>query len=63
MTADEIADRDAAVHAAYAEQQRTLRIADGREPKRNQLCWLCEQRRTCTKQPGGWECEACRGVV
>ena len=31
--------------------------------KRNQKCWLCEERRTCTRQPQGWECERCRLVA
>lgn len=31
--------------------------------RRNQRCWLCEERHTCTKRPGGWECDNCAGVV
>jgi len=27
------------------------------------LCWLCEQRRTCTAQPRGWECDRCGTVT
>ena len=27
--------------------------------RRNQRCWLCEQRRTCTRVGGQWECRDC----
>ncbi|KAF0966401.1 hypothetical protein MLGJGCBP_00420 [Rhodococcus sp. T7] len=27
--------------------------------KANQRCWLCEERRTCQKVSGRWECRAC----
>lgn len=27
--------------------------------RRNQRCWLCEDRRTCTLTPQGWECANC----
>ncbi len=27
--------------------------------RRNQRCWLCEQRRTCTRFGGQWECRDC----
>ncbi|ANE83525.1 hypothetical protein A7U43_27710 (plasmid) [Mycobacterium adipatum] len=30
--------------------------------KANQRCWLCEERRTCTRQVHGWECDVCRQV-
>lgn len=33
------------------------------ESKANQRCWLCEQRRTCTQQPRGWECTTCHAVT
>ncbi|WP_280428657.1 hypothetical protein [Nocardia brasiliensis] len=29
------------------------------EVKRNQICWLCEDRRTCKRTPNGWECADC----
>lgn len=32
---------------------------DTRERKRNQTCWLCEERRTCTRTDSGWECDTC----
>lgn len=31
--------------------------------KANQLCWLCEERHTCTRQPNGWECDHCRNIT
>lgn len=27
------------------------------ERRQSQLCWLCQSRRTCTKQVNGWECD------
>jgi hypothetical protein len=58
LTEDQIAERDDYTRAAYAAQRAT-----GVEAKRNQTCWLCEQRRTCTKQEHGWECDACRRIT
>ncbi len=29
------------------------------ERKANQGCWMCEERRTCSKQATGWECDTC----
>jgi hypothetical protein len=37
--------------------------AESVQRKRNQKCWLCEERRTCTRQPQGWECDQCRQVA
>jgi hypothetical protein len=62
LTEEQITERDTGIKAAYA-AMRALRIADGMEAKRNQMCWLCEQRRTCTKQERGWECDACRRLT
>lgn len=31
--------------------------------KAMQLCWLCEQRRTCTHVNGRWECNNCQEIV
>jgi hypothetical protein len=36
--------------------------AETRERKANQRCWLCEERRTCTKAERGWECDTCLDV-
>ncbi|MBH0780367.1 hypothetical protein [Nocardia bovistercoris] len=32
------------------------------EQRRNQRCWLCEERRTCTQIGGRWECRECQLV-
>lgn len=34
----------------------------GEEERPNQRCWLCEERRTCIRRPGGWECRDCRQI-
>lgn len=31
--------------------------------KPNQLCWICEERRTCTHVGGRWECDTCQEIV
>jgi hypothetical protein len=62
LTEHQIAERDEGIKAAYA-AQRELRIAQGLEAKRNQTCWLCQERRACTKQERGWECAACRSIT
>lgn len=67
-TAEEIAAGDAALANAYANQTIVEMAAtptgtgDRREPerRRNQICWMCTQRRTCTKEEMGWECKDCR---
>lgn len=55
LTAEQIAERDQAMAAT----QRRMR-----EPERraNQLCWICDERRTCTREHAGWECADCRGI-
>ena len=55
--AAEIAERDAYVREAY-QQQRA--IAATPERKAMQVCWLCTERRTCTKVDSRWECDGCR---
>ncbi|MGU3438269.1 hypothetical protein ACNHUS_35320 [Actinomycetes bacterium M1A6_2h] len=59
--AAQLAERDADVLAAYRSRRgnATAFLADS-EPRRGQICWLCEQRRTCTKEAGGLECADCR---
>lgn len=32
------------------------------ERKPNQRCWLCEERRACTRRPTGWECDRCLAI-
>ncbi|MCZ4553675.1 hypothetical protein [Gordonia rubripertincta] len=31
--------------------------------KPNQRCWLCDERRTCTRISGQWECRQCQTVL
>jgi len=63
--------RDHDVAAGYARQHdgteadrpRRVDHGDEHEKRANQRCWLCEQRRTCTRMPHGWECENCRAIA
>lgn len=66
-TAEQVAERKAATLAAQMGQVAAARAhlaaarAVSREPERkqNQTCWMCEERRTCTKARRGWECDRC----
>lgn len=63
ITADQCAKRDAETVDAYSTQAQ---IAAGHTPpvgRRNQRCWLCDQRRTCTTVDGRWECRNCATVT
>jgi len=73
-----IAERDAGVRAVMAGRRDMVPLpgppaaaqpapAPSPEPerKRNQVCWVCEQRRTCRIDPGspnGWICRECEAV-
>ena len=46
--------------AAKLRRAELARPAPEGERRANQVCWLCEQRRACTKQPQGWECAECQ---
>ena len=75
LTAAEVADRDHTVRAIL--RDRHPRTSDpgpegrrsdppkltGPERKRNQMCWLCEERHSCARTPQGWECDACRAIA
>lgn len=68
LTATQQADRDTATLAAYTVQHalavdRTLAIEAGNQAKPGQTCWLCEQRRTCRRVGGRWECAGCQTVT
>lgn len=54
-TAEQIEERDEAVRAVHRAR---------REPERraNQVCWICDERHTCTREPQGWECATCREI-
>lgn len=78
MTAEAQARRDSETQATYAvlfagADPALVEAAGGRLPaatpaaepperKANQRCWMCEERRTCTKQSRGWECDTCREI-
>lgn len=53
-----LAARDESTRQAYRAQAVTAA-----ERKPMQLCWLCEQRRTCTRTSLGWECDDCHEVT
>lgn len=72
LTAEQQAARDAETMRGYAMHtppieppparrppQAPARPAQEPERKQNQTCWMCERRRTCTKQEHGWECDEC----
>lgn len=62
MTAAEALERDRGIREAYAVRRQATE--QGELVRRaNQRCWLCEDRRTCTQMPVGWECDTCRGVA
>lgn len=74
LTEQDLVDRDGDVAqardcqraiAAGAALGTTAAVNEARDQpdrRRNQTCWLCEQRRTCCRMPQGWECDACRQV-
>jgi hypothetical protein len=70
MTEEQIAERDEAVARAYRNMARAAQglPAEDYEPerKRNQTCWLCDERRTCTRVAWSgdkqWECDACQEI-
>lgn len=41
---------------------KVLATTEVAERKANQRCWVCEQRRTCTREHIGWACDACRSI-
>lgn len=42
---------------------RAPAAAGAKERKPNQLCWMCEQRRICTREEHGWECVECQQIT
>ncbi|MGH3403340.1 MAG: hypothetical protein ACRDRJ_12720 [Streptosporangiaceae bacterium] len=70
--AAELAERDRAVAAVYAERRQMAPLP---EPcpaehetawRRGQLCWCCEERRACRAdpaRPGRWICKSCAGIT
>lgn len=71
MTAEQQTARDTEVRAAYsahraieaeADTARDLAIEAGTQAKPGQTCWICEQRRSCHRIDGRWECRDCQQV-
>ena len=60
MTTAQIEERDTEVKQAYAAMRRKVNGPAEGERVRNQICWLCEERRTCTRRDGAWECDSCQ---
>lgn len=57
----DLAVRDASTREQYRAQAATVAAAQQVSTrKRNQICWLCEERRTCTSTAGRWECADCQ---
>lgn len=55
--------RDASIREQYRAQAATVAAAQQVSPrKRNQICWLCEERRTCTSTAERWECADCQAL-
>ncbi len=74
LTADQQEARNAETVAAYTARlladpgprrriARDLAAERGEIDKRNQLCWMCEERRLCTLINGKWECRACQEIT
>jgi hypothetical protein len=73
VTEDVLAERDQATASAYLDQLRAeidaktakahAKAAAGPERKPMQVCWMCEERRTCTATPQGWECDRCSAIT
>lgn len=78
MTAEQQAARDDAIRHRYMLQRecasRAIAPEDMSRPiagittaeperKRNQRCWMCGDRHTCTKCEHGWECDTCRQIL
>ncbi|MBY6413322.1 hypothetical protein HQ346_16630 [Rhodococcus sp. BP-252] len=64
--ATELRERDLVVLDQYRRRTtNTVEVEGDSEPerRRGQMCWLCEQRRTCTALETGWECDTCREVT
>ncbi|WP_051048263.1 hypothetical protein [Rhodococcus sp. AW25M09] len=59
----DLAARDASTREQYRAQAATVAAAQEVSPrKRNQICWLCDERRTCTSTGGRWECTDCQSL-
>lgn len=67
-TAADRAARDTATlaayrgHAAIADRAGQDDDEEG-ETRSNQLCWMCDTRRRCTRVEGRWECRDCMTIA
>lgn len=59
LPAAEIERRDQQVKSGLAE----INSATDAIGRRNQTCWLCTERRTCTATAAGWECATCQNIT
>lgn len=74
MTADQQPERDNRARDADADQwailspaltaraDRALNIEAGHQVKPGQTCWICEERRSCHRINGRWECRQCQQI-
>ncbi|HEY9313799.1 hypothetical protein [Williamsia sp.] len=68
LTQAEQDDRDEQTRAAQRAHQSVAAAAAAADltgellTRHNQRCWLCEQRRTCTRISGHWECRQCQAI-
>nr|WP_255495038.1 hypothetical protein [Cryobacterium sp.]QJS06102.1 hypothetical protein [Cryobacterium sp.] len=56
----DLAERDSGTREQYRAHAATAAAAQQDSTrKRNQSCWLCDERRTCALVDGRWECADC----
>lgn len=68
LSAEQQTARDEQVRAAQranADFTRAIAAADpsAQITRANQRCWMCEQRRRCTRISGQWECRDCQTIT
>lgn len=57
-----LAKRHIEKHITMAPQVASI-VENTEVRKANQLCWVCEERHTCTREQLGWACDRCREIV
>lgn len=57
-----IASRELARHWRRVTDSAPAATAEP-ETRRNQRCWICDERHTCTRTPQGWECPTCQTIT
>lgn len=63
QVAAELRDHDVRVLAQYRTRTQAPTADEDDVEIRNQICWLCEERRTCTRERDGFECRCCRATA